>query len=62
MTMDRKQRKAKKREEKIKRKREQETKRKVEGVSDVEIKSGKVQLIVFGLVALAGALLIILNA
>ena len=61
MTMDRKQRKAKKREEKIKRKRDLEMRKKAEGVSEVEIKSGKVQLIVFGLIALAGALLIILN-
>lgn len=61
MTMDRKQRKAKKREDKIRRKRELEAKKKSEGVSEVEKKSGKVQLIVFGLVALAGALLIILN-
>lgn len=61
MAMDRKQRKAKKREEKIKRKKDMESRKKAEGVSEGEIKSGKIQLAVFGAVALAGALLIILN-
>jgi len=61
MTMDRKQRKAKKREEKLKQKRDLEMRKKAEGVSDVELKSGKIQLVVFAVVALAGALLIILN-
>jgi hypothetical protein len=59
--MDRKQRKAKKREEKLKQKRDLEMRKKAEGVSDVELKSGKIQLVVFAVVALAGALLIILN-
>ncbi|MEC7278367.1 MAG: hypothetical protein VXV96_18740 [Bdellovibrionota bacterium] len=59
--MDRKQRKEKKRAEKIKQKKLHDQRKADEGYSETEKKSGMVQLAVFFGVALAGALIYILN-
>lgn len=59
--MDRKQRKAKKREEKIKKQKLHEQKVKAEGITEEDKKSGSVQLLVFFGVAILGAIIIIAN-
>jgi len=59
--MDRKQRKAKKREEKIKKQKQRELEKKSEGISSEEKKSGMLQIMVFVGVAIVGAAIIVLN-
>lgn len=59
--MDRKQRKAKKREDKIKKQKLHQEKLKAEGVTEEAKKSGNIQLLVFFGVAILGAVIIILN-
>gem|GEM_PF-2345638 len=59
MTMDRKQKKIKKREEKLKKQKLLEQQRRDQGVTETEKNSGRLQLIVFFGVALAGAVFII---
>jgi hypothetical protein len=57
--MDRKQKKIKKREEKLKKQKLLEQQRRDQGVTETEKNSGRLQLIVFFGVALAGAVFII---
>ncbi len=59
--MDRKQRKAQKRAEKVKQKKMREKQQALEGYSESEKKSGKLQLAIFFGVAIAGALIYIFN-
>lgn len=60
MSKDRKLKKSKKREEKIKKRRMHEKAQAAEGPSESAKNSGKLQLIVFFAVAIAGAILIII--
>ena len=60
MTMDRRQKKNKKREEKLKQKKLREQKAREQGVTESEKTSGRLQLIVFFAVAVVGAALIII--
>lgn len=60
MSQDRKFKKNKKREEKLKQKRMHEMAQAAEGTSEEQKNSGRLQLIVFFAVAIAGAILIII--
>ncbi|MCF8058867.1 MAG: hypothetical protein K9K67_06210 [Bacteriovoracaceae bacterium] len=59
MTMDRKQKKIKKRVEKLKKQKLLEQQRRDQGVTETQKSSGRLQLMVFFGVALAGAVFII---
>jgi len=59
--MDRRQRKAKKREDKLKKHKLHQEKLKNEGISDKDKKSGNLQLFIFFGVAIIGAIVIIFN-
>jgi len=61
MVMDRKQRKAKKREEKVRKQKAREAQKAAEGITKDEKKSGILQLYIFIGVALVGAAVILYN-